>query len=118
MSQDALLRLFALALLAWFIYRRFAGKIGGTKARELVKNGALLLDVRSDAEFGTGHLDGAKNISVTDLGARIKDLPADRARPIVVYCASGMRSGTAKRKLESAGFTQVFDVGTMRRYEG
>jgi phage shock protein E len=117
-SQDVVLRILALALLAWFIYARFAGKIGGAKARELVKDGALLLDVRSGAEFGAGHLDGAKNIPVTDVGARIAELPADRSRPIVVYCASGMRSSMAKRKLKSAGFTQVFDVGTMGRYEG
>lgn len=113
--HDAL-RLLILVLVVWTIYRRFFGKISGSKARELVASGALLVDVRSPGEFGSGHIEGAKNIPVSDLAARMGELGSDRAKPIVVYCASGMRSASAAGALKRAGFQQVFDLGGMGRW--
>lgn len=113
--HDAL-RLLVLVLIAWVVYRRFFGKISGPRARELVSAGALLVDVRSPGEFGAGHIEGAKNIPVSDLGSRLGELGEDKARPIVVYCASGMRSASAASTLKRAGFQQVFDLGGMSRW--
>ena len=115
MLQDVV-RLLILVLLAWVVYRRFFGKISGAKARQLVSAGALLVDVRTPTEFASGHVDGAKNIPVSELGTRASELGTDHARPVVIYCASGMRSASAKGKLRKLGFAHVFDLGGMSRW--
>lgn len=115
MLQDAI-RLLIVALIAWAVYRRFFGKISGARARELVSAGALLVDVRTPQEFASGHVDGATNIPVSELTARAAELGGDRARPVVVYCASGMRSASAKGKLKKLGFANVHDLGGIGRW--
>ncbi|MCA9579294.1 MAG: rhodanese-like domain-containing protein [Sandaracinaceae bacterium] len=83
------------------------------RARQLVADGALLLDVRTPAEFAEGHVEGALNIPVQELGARMGEI---RGRSnVVVYCKSGGRSCAAAGMLEKAGH-HVLDVGAMRNY--
>jgi len=84
---------------------------GGSKhnGRELVANGALLLDVRTPEEFSDRHLDGAVNIPVQELAGRVHELGA-KDRPIVVYCRSGARSASAATLMKSAGY-EVLDIG-------
>jgi len=88
-----------------------ATRISGATARELVAAGAQLVDVRTPAEFGGGHIPGAKNIPVDQIAARHSEL--DPKKPVVVYCRSGGRSASAGSTLVGAGFTQVSDLGPM-----
>jgi rhodanese-related sulfurtransferase len=81
------------------------------RAHELVEAGGTLVDVRSPGEFGRGHVEGAINIPVDELKRRMSELGA-KDTPVVVYCASGMRSAQAKRMLEGAGFQTVHDMKT------
>ena len=83
---------------------------------ELLRAGGLVVDVRSPAEFGSGHSPGARNIPLSDLSAGMGQL--DRAKPVVVCCASGSRSGAAKVMLQRAGFSQVFNAGPWRNTLG
>ena len=86
-----------------------AGDVSGSEARALVDKGALLLDVRTPGEFAGGHIEGAVNIPVQELGQRLAEL-GDKDRPIVVYCRSGKRSLQAALCLRSQGHTQVRHV--------
>lgn len=81
----------------------------GQKAQAMVKAGALLVDVRTTGEFSSGSLPGALNIPVQDLAKRMTEL--DKTKEIVVFCASGARSNTAKKMLEKAGSKTVFNMG-------
>jgi phage shock protein E len=81
-----------------------------TDYRDLVSNGAVILDVRTTGEFQSGHIKGAVNIPVQILPQKLNQL--DKNKPIITCCASGMRSGTAKSMLISAGFSQVFNGGS------
>jgi rhodanese-related sulfurtransferase len=114
-SQDLVQYALPAALIIGFLVFKQLGQISSAKAKELVKNGAALLDVRSPAEFGSGHLPGAKNMPVQELGAHVKKLGA-KDQPIVVYCASGTRSAMARSMLKAQGFTQVFNLGSMGRW--
>jgi len=100
---------------AFNLWRMFAGKVAPAQAAELVRGGALLLDVRSTGEFAGGHLPNAKNVPVQELERRCDDV-CHKQRPIVVYCQSGMRSATAARILRSHGFSDVHDLGAMARW--
>jgi phage shock protein E len=87
----------------------------GLEARRLMDNGARLLDVRTQGEYEAGHVEGAQNISVLELKDRFEELnPKDRT--IVVYCRSGHRSAAAASILRSAGFAQIFDLGSIKNW--
>lgn len=78
--------------------------------KQWVADGALLLDVRSPGEFAGGHLKGAVNIPIQALGSRLDEVSADK---VVVYCASGIRSRSARKLLEKQG-KAVLDIKSMR----
>lgn len=99
---------------ALMVFKRL-GQISSVKARALVEGGAKLVDVRSPAEFASGHLPGAINAPVGELGAHVKKL-GEKDRPVIVYCASGTRSALARSVLKAQGFAQVFNLGAMSRW--
>ena len=102
------------AVVAWIMLTRM-GKVPRQRAHQLVDAGALLLDVRSESEFASGHVPGATNVPLDRLSARAQALAQER-RPIVVYCASGVRSAAARRVLRKAGVDEVYDMGAMSRW--
>ena len=77
---------------------------------KLIKNGAILIDVRSKQEFNFGHIHGAINIPVEQLGNKLNKIK-NKNKAIITYCASGMRSASAKRFLRSIGFAEVYNGG-------
>lgn len=80
-------------------------------ARKLGGN-AVIVDVRTPEEFGSGHYPDAINIPLDRIETSLKRLgPA--ATPIVVYCASGSRSARAKNILRANGYTDVTDAGPL-----
>lgn len=76
---------------------------------QLMKDGAIILDVRSKGEFQGGHIKGSINISVDTLSDNLSKLKKDK--PIITCCVSGMRSASAKSILKSNGFTEVHNGG-------
>lgn len=75
-----------------------------------IKNGAILLDVRTDSEFKTGHFTGATNLDIEDISnGKFPEVAKDTR--IYVYCRSGNRSAQATLLLEKAGFSAVTDLG-------
>lgn len=105
-------------VLALFLVRRLATGplVGGGEAKKLVAEGATLVDVRTPGEFAAGHIDGAVNIPVQGFSSRASEIP--KGRPVVLYCASGIRSGAAARTLRSAGRTDVHNLGGISRWPG
>ncbi|WP_296686886.1 rhodanese-like domain-containing protein [Flavobacterium sp.] len=77
---------------------------------ELAQQGAILLDVRSKAEFSGGHIKGAINIPVNVLNNHLEQLK-DKDKTIITCCASGMRSASAKSILQSHGYKNVYNGG-------
>ncbi len=77
---------------------------------ELIKQGAIILDVRSKGEYASGHINGSINISVDTLGNNLSKLK-DKNKPIITCCASGMRSASAKSILKSNGYAEVHNGG-------
>ena len=84
----------------------FSTKIDFNK---LVLAGAIILDVRTKNEFSGGHIIGSVNLPVQELSNGIKKLKKGNA--IITYCASGIRSASAKKILLSQGFNTVYNRG-------
>ena len=67
----------------------------------------ILVDVRSPGEFAEGHIPGAINIPVDEVGSRVSELEAYRDGPVTLVCRSGGRSAKAAKELSGMGFTTV-----------
>lgn len=75
----------------------------------------MIIDVRTNEEYEMGHVPGAENISVSDIGTA--KIPVDFEERVEVYCTTGGRAMTAKDILEKRGFTNV-DLFNDGKYEG
>lgn len=80
-------------------------------ALQLVADGAILIDVRTDMEFSAGHLPDALNIPHTKILPGVTQLGLAKEQAIVLYCRSGNRSGQATATLLNAGYTNVTNAG-------
>jgi rhodanese-related sulfurtransferase len=96
--------------------KSFLGFAAAPDYAEMVKNGAIILDVRSPGEYAGGHIKGSKNIPVSDLAKQMGKL--DKTKTIITCCASGARSGVAKAMLAANGFPEVYNGGAWNSLEG
>lgn len=78
------------------------------EARNLVENGAYIIDVRERDEYNLGHLNTSVNIPMSEIRERIDEIPKDR--PIYLHCKSGQRSYNVCLLLKHLGFTNVFNI--------
>ena len=90
-------------------FKRALNIMPGTDYKELLKNGAILIDVRTRNEYQSGHIEGSLNISLQDLRYNLSELDKDKI--IIVCCASVARSDAARSILKSNGFAQVHNGG-------
>ena len=81
-----------------------------TDYAELVKKGAVILDVRSKSEYDGGHIKDSINIPVDQLQKNLSKLK-DKDKTIITCCASGMRSASAKSILQNNGYKNVHNGG-------
>lgn len=84
---------------------------GGGKVKEALKKGAVVIDVRSAAEFDRGRVPGSINIPVDRISINIGRI-REINKTIVLCCESGFRSGKAMNLLRSAGINDVFNGGS------
>ncbi|MCC6182674.1 MAG: rhodanese-like domain-containing protein [Bacteroidia bacterium] len=77
--------------------------------KEIVKNGGLIIDVRTPSEYQGGHIKGSYNIPLQQLSQNLSKLRKDKV--IITCCASGMRSASAKSILKANGYKEVHNGG-------
>lgn len=83
--------------------------ITSTDYKEIMQRGATIVDVRTRAEYQSGHIKGAVNIPLNNLSNHYSSLKKDK--PVITCCASGVRSAQAKSILQSNGFKEVYNGG-------
>jgi len=92
-------------------FKKGAGGVPNLNTTEAInlinRNNALVLDVRDDAEFASGHIVDAKHIPLAKLAERLNELNKYKDKPILVNCQRGMRSAKACDILRKAEFKQV-----------
>jgi len=80
----------------------------------LIREGALIIDVRTKGEYAAGHIKNSKNIPLDELG---KALPKfKKEQNIIVVCASGSRSGSAVSIMKRNGFTNCYNGGSWMNF--
>lgn len=108
----SLVAVIGLILFAEFqrVTRKYRALGPNDAVRIMNQDGALVLDVREDNEFSGGRLAGARHIPLGVLKQRMKEIEKFRDSPVLVYCRSGTRSGSAAAQLASAGFKDVTNL--------
>lgn len=81
---------------------------------QLLKEGGIIVDVRTKPEYMGGHIKGSKNIPLQSISTNLNILK-NKDKPVITCCASGMRSASAKNILRSQGFTNVHNGGAWSR---
>lgn len=106
-----------LVTLAMLIYSSFSDRLRGFRnvlpqeaVRLINHQDALLLDVREDSEYGSGHIQDSLHIPLGKLRGRFDELAAHKNRAVVIGCRSGHRSGSACAMLRKQGFEQVYNL--------
>ncbi len=80
-------------------------EVSRDEAQKLIEDGAQLVDVRAEHEWGAGRIAGAKHVALAELAERTGEI--DKERPVVLYCRGGNRSTMATDALTDAGFDAV-----------
>jgi len=95
------------------IFQNLFRASGKTDLKNVIEQGAFLVDVRTAAEFELGHVKGSVNIPLDKIPSQLSRFKG--RKNIVVFCLSGGRSGQAKTILERNGITDVINGGTWRQ---
>lgn len=91
------------------------GQISVAAAAEHLKHGALVIDVRSPAEFSSAHLRQAINMPLPEIEQLIAGQVKDKNQVLLLHCQSGGRSGAAKKKLAALGYAEAYNLGSYDR---
>ena len=109
------------AMLVWPYLRRATGGpwVTPAQATHLInREDASIIDVREPAEYGAGHVLGAKNVPVARIDAAGAELAKRKAKPVIVYCGSGDSSTRVAARLRKQGFERVFSLaGGMKAWQ-
>lgn len=95
-----------------FLLMKLLTRTSPAVARQWLDKGALVIDVRSEAEFQGRHLPGAINVPLGRLGDEIARHARNKEQPLLLYCRSGARSGIGTRALKKLGYSQVLNLGS------
>jgi len=116
LRQEYLLVAVAVAsglMLVWPYVRRATGGpwVSPSQATHLInREDAFVIDVREPGEFNAGHILGAKNVPLASVAGAGPELAKRKAKPVILCCESGNRSGTAAATLRKQGFERVFNL--------
>lgn len=84
--------------------------------KQLVQEGAIIIDVRTPKEYSSGHIKNSVNIPVDEIEVNFQKLPS-MSTPVITCCASGVRSGKAVGILKSNGYTNVYNGGSWNQLQ-
>lgn len=85
---------------------------------QIINHGAVLMDVRTEEEYNAKHIDGAVLLSLDTISEEtVADVVDSKETVIIVYCKSGNRSRQALEQLETLGYTEVYDLGSISNWE-
>jgi len=109
--------IFVGTVIAAFLIFKQVNAVKPETAREWLKKGATVIDVRSEGEFKEKHLPGAINIPLGRLGDEIARVAPNKEQPLLLHCLSGTRSAAGEAALKKMGYRNVLNLGSYGRAE-
>ena len=98
----------------FLIKMMLSSNISIKEAKKKLEENAVVVDVRTEGEFSTGHIENALNVPhdrISELGKHV----SDKNKPVLLYCLSGMRAAAACAELRKNGYSQAYNVGGYSR---
>lgn len=108
--MKTLLIITGIFLLIYIAYRTYCFATLGNELDTKISKGAIILDVRTETEYKTGHIDGSINISLGTIRERYVEL--DTSKTYITCCSRGLRSVKAETILKEKGLKSVFNGGS------
>ena len=105
------------AMLAAIILLRRSGLISPAEAAAHLKNGAMVIDVRTPGEFASGHLPNAINLPLDEIESSLPRRVKNKSQVLLLHCQAGGRSAEARKKLIALGYMNAFNLGSFSRAE-
>jgi rhodanese-related sulfurtransferase len=105
----------AIAVLALLLLLKRGGRVSAKTAVEYLRNGAVVIDVRSAGEFTARHLPKAVNIPLSEIETVIGRKVKDKSQVVLLHCQTGARSNEACRRLKALGYAKAFNLGSYER---
>ena len=105
-----------LAFVGFMALKRMSSVSAGV-ARKHLREGALVIDVRSPEEFRGRHLPNVINIPLGELRESLPRRVKDKRQVLLLHCLSGGRSGVAEQQAKGLGYRNVFNLGSYGRAE-
>jgi phage shock protein E len=106
-----------IAAVAAFLLVKRLNQVKPETAQAWLEKGALVVDVRSEAEYQERHLPGTINIPLGRLADEITRQAPNKEQPLLLHCLSGGRSGMGAGTLKKMGYQHVFNLGSYGRAE-
>jgi phage shock protein E len=106
--------LVVLIILAVIVLKRMS-QASVAQVRQLLQQGAVVVDVREPREFAEARVAGALNVPLGNLEQELPAKVKDKDHPILVHCLSGGRSEIAKQRLIRLGYRNVHNLGSLAR---
>jgi phage shock protein E len=113
----SIIALFAAAALVTIFGWNAKAELSEAEAREHLKRGALVVDVRTVAEFQTKSLTNVINIPLDEVKTKFPTVVTNKSDVVLLHCRSGRRSGIAVGQLRTLGYTNVFNIGSFSKAE-
>jgi phage shock protein E len=103
-----------LGVVVYLLFKR-SGLISSKAAVEHLRNGAVIIDVRSATEFGIRHLPRAINVPLDEVEELLPRRVKDKNKVLLMHCQSGARSSAATKKAGNMGYLHAFNIGSYER---
>lgn len=94
-------------------------KISAQDAKKIMdeEKNIIILDVRTEDEYSSGHIENSILISVDDIKSKAESILKEKDQKILIYCRTGNRSNVALKKLKEMGYTNLYDFGGINSWE-
>jgi phage shock protein E len=116
-NLQLILTLSGIAVLVALFGVNARAELSEAEAREYLKRGALVVDVRTVAEFTTKSLTNVINIPLDEVKTKFPTMVTNKSDVVLLHCQSGRRSGLAVGQLRTLGYTNVFNIGSFEKAE-
>jgi rhodanese-related sulfurtransferase len=111
-----LLIILALAVIVNILIKMFLFRdLTVEKIREMIRNGAVIIDVRTDGEYSRANIKESVHVPLSELKENIEKVVIDKEKTVLLHCRSGSRSFAAKRMMKKLGYNNVFNIGSFGR---
>jgi phage shock protein E len=110
-----ILALFGVAAAIALFSANARAELSAAEAREYLKRGALVVDVRTVAEFQTKSLTNVINLPLDEVKTKFPALVTNKSDVVLLHCRTGRRSGIAVGQLRALGYTNVFNIGSFEQ---